>query len=629
MTDHPETGTANKVHRENATDNGGASQSHRADGGGTGTNGTSGTSAFDRAKAAMLPYLDEFAEGAMDEASLLIKADEVADLYGVRKDYFAKWVRQEIGKLKRKPRKPPPEQDPGGIPDDPAAAWAKCKDLAEAPDLIKRLLDAAWRLGIAGDKHGVLCEFLLMVSRLLKRPAAVLRKGAAASGKNFVTDTLIALLNPYDFIKLTAASAKALVYSARDFRHRFLTIAEAAALVPGKNGNDEFAMMLRELLSSGRIIYHTVERTEDGKLVGVEKEQEGPVAFSLTTARENIEEELDTRILTTLTDESKGQSKAIIAAVCDDAAGMAPPPLTEGELAQWRALQDWLRLGCRDVVIPFAPALSSLVAVDQLRIRRDISGVLALVQASALWHRAQRQLDGQGRIIAEIWDYAVAISALGDGLDEIRHGDTAKLEEVRRVVAEQLDKAQRQWWRRATVAEFREALALHCDHHRLTAATQRLHAAGQSQQGRGRLATARGCVAVATDDGKDPSLATTAAPGGLDQLCQRLLLAAGRQAADGLMVIGRLGMPGKPSSVEISSQALANLLGIGRKAARVRLDNAIEAGVVLDESDASRARTAPRKLAPGQVVSTPAGAQRYGAFPAANVVEQEWRTATP
>jgi hypothetical protein len=27
------------------------------------------------------------------------------------------------------------------------------------------------------------------------------------------------------------------------------------------------------------------------------------------------------------------------------------------------------------------------------------------------------------------------------------------------------------------------------------------------------------------------------------------------------MVIGRLGMPGKPSSVEISSQTLANLLG--------------------------------------------------------------------
>jgi hypothetical protein len=604
-------------------DSGGStSEGHGANGAGVGTNGAS---PFDKAKAAMQPFIDLFAEGEMDEPSLLTKADEVAEAHNVRKDYFAMWVRQEMRKLKRKPK--PPGPDPDSIPDDPAAAWAKCENLAKSLDLIKRLLDAARRLGITGDKHGVLCAFLVMVSRLLKRPAAVLRKGAAASGKSFVTDTLIALLNPYDFIKLTAASAKALVYSARDFHHRFLAIAEAVALVPGKNGNEEFAMMLRELLSSGRIIYATVERTEDGKLAGVEKEKAGPVAFSLTTARENVEEELDTRILTTLTDESKRQTHAIVAAVCDDYAGMAPPPLSEGELAQWRALQDWLRLGPRDVVIPFAPALSRLVAADQLRIRRDISGVLALVQASALLHRARRQLDNQGRIIADIWDYAIAIGALGDGLDEIRRGDTTKLEDVRRVVMRELVEKQRQWWREATVEGFRNALVRHCGQYNLKAAEKRLHDAGQSRQGRKLLTSAGGCVAVATDDGKDASLAATAAPGGLGQLCRRLLCVAGKQAEGDLQ--HSLSVGGKPRSVELSAQALAKQLGIGRKAARVRLDNAIEAGMVLDVSPQHRSRTAPLSLAPAEVVSVPASQQRHGAFPDANQVQQEWLRGGP
>jgi hypothetical protein len=609
MSDHPETDTT-----------GGTSQGPGSNGAYAGANGAS---PFDKAKAAMRPFIDLFAEGDMDEPSLLAKANEVAAEHKVYTRDLRKWTQLEVGKLKRKPPKRPPEPDPGGIPDDPAelaaecaAAWGKCKDVATDPKLIERLLDAGRRLGIAGDKQGVLCAFLVMVSRLLKRPAAVLRKGAASSGKNFVTDTLTALLNPYDYIRLTSASAKALVYSPRDFRHRYLAIAEAAALVPNKNNNDEFAMMLRELLSSLRIIYATVERDEDGKLVGVEKEKEGPVAFALTTARENIEEELNTRILTTLTDESERQTGIIVSAVCDGFADNAPSPLTDEELAQWHALQDWLRLGCRDVVIPFAPVVGRLVERGMLRIRRDISGVLSLVQASALMHRAQRQLDEHGRIIADIRDYATAISALGDGLNEIKHGDTDKIEQVRQVVAEALRQAQSRWWWKTTVNRFTDALARHCGQHKLAAATQRIHDARQSAQGRKLLASIKGSISVATDSGRDPSLAATVAPATVNQLAGQLLRAAGKQAGQ---------HSDKPTGVELSHQKLAEGLGIGRKAARVRLDNAIEAGAVLDVSFPYRTRTAPLSLAPGKVVSTSAGKRRRGAFPDADQVRQEWR----
>jgi hypothetical protein len=621
MSDHPDTSTANNARRDDGV------QNHDANGGenstGAGVNGASSASAFDQAKSTMQPFIAQFGDGELDEPSLLAMADEIAASCKVRKNYFAKWVRQEIDKLKHKQRRPPPAPDPGGVPDNPEvcaaerdAAWSVCKDLAQAPDLIARLLEAGLRLGIAGDRRGILGVSLVMVSRLLSDPARMLRKGAAASGKSFVIDKLVQLLNDYDYIRITAASARALFYSPKIFCHRFVYIGEATALVPGKDGDQAFEGALRELISNGRIVYDTVERDgESGRLIGVTIEKVGPIALVTTVAREIVEEELGTRLLVELADESQQQTRVVIDAATARLAGKAPPPLTEVELAQWRALQDWLRLGSREVVIPFAPALGRLVAVDQLRVRRDISGVLALVQASALLHRAQRQVDDAGRIVADIRDYKIAVAALGAGLDEIQHGDITKLEQVRQVVAKELCEEQRRFRRENTVREFVKELARYCGQYNLTAATQRIRDAQQSRRGRQQLATAAGCVAVATNNGQDPSVGTTATPARLDRLCRRLLRQAGRKAGQ---------RANEPTSVEVSYQTLAHHLGIGHKAARVRLQNAIEAGAVVDESQPHRARTAPRQLAPGKVVANVPRRQRRGAFPDADQVKEAW-----
>src|SRR5262249_5604960 len=162
-----------------------------------------------------------------------------------------------------------------------------------------------------------------------------------------------------DYYLFTASSPKALFYTARDLRHVILIIQEAAALVSARPGGDEMAMFLRELVSSGRLVYQTVHLT-GRQLKGVELIKEGPVALLMTTARENVEEELSTRLLVTVTDESDRQTKRILDTVAQGVAGNRKNPVSDQELGEWRALQRWLALGPRQVVVPFAPLLRIL-----------------------------------------------------------------------------------------------------------------------------------------------------------------------------------------------------------------------------------------------------------------------------
>ena len=77
-------------------------------------------------------------------------------------------------------------------------------------------------------------------------------------------------------------------------------------------------------------------------------------------------------------------------------------------LTQWHAYQQWMIIGERDVVIPFAEVISQLTRVDRLRMRRDFNSLLTLVKVSALMHQYNRQRDAQGRIMANLDDYDTA-----------------------------------------------------------------------------------------------------------------------------------------------------------------------------------------------------------------------------
>ena len=62
----------------------------------------------------------------------------------------------------------------------------------------------------------------------------------------------------------------------------------------------------------------------------------------------------------------------------------------------------------------------------QLRMRRDISGLISAIKTSAVLHKAQRDRDAKGRIVATIDDYRHAHEAFDEGVSSLYGVKTRK-----------------------------------------------------------------------------------------------------------------------------------------------------------------------------------------------------------
>src|SRR5215207_3790439 len=106
-----------------------------------------------------------------------------------------------------------------------------------------------------------------------------------------------------------------------------------------------------------------------------------------------------------------------MAALAEEA-GEATP-----DLATWHAFQVWLESAEHRVWIPYARKLADLIPPVAVRLRRDFGALLNLIRAHALLHQANRERDGEGRIVATIEDYAavreLVVDLVGEGVEAI------------------------------------------------------------------------------------------------------------------------------------------------------------------------------------------------------------------
>ena len=180
--------------------------------------------------------------------------------------------------------------------------------------------------------------------------------------------------------------------------------------------------MLRVLLSDGRLDHLIpLPSAKGGTPKTVHIKRNGPCVLLLTSARQDIEPEMMTRLLSSDADESHDQTRNVIAHILKPAA----EPVGKDELAKWVNFQVWLEHGAPyEVVIPFLKSISDAYlelitkfpATLQLRMRRDVSALVTAVEASAVVHRAERKTDTAGRIIAELADYEHAHGAFNEGM---------------------------------------------------------------------------------------------------------------------------------------------------------------------------------------------------------------------
>jgi hypothetical protein len=285
----------------------------------------------------------------------------------------------------------------------------KCRDIL---DLFAKGLGNV----IAGESVNGKLLYLVATSRLFadKTMSAAI-KGTSAVGKSEIRKRVLDFFPPEDVVSFTSLSEKSLLYHEGDFSHKILSMGEAVETDQQNFQN----YLLRELISEGCLRHNTVQKVGN-EIVATMIEKHGPVTFLVTTTRNKLHPENETRMLSIEMDDSENQTRRVLDKVAQvvgvgDIASVAHKP--------WQDFQRWLAAGERRAVVPFAGAISDLIPKVAVRLRRDFPQVLCAIKAHALLHRDQRDRDEVGRIIADIdRDYATvrelmnAILAEGSGV---------------------------------------------------------------------------------------------------------------------------------------------------------------------------------------------------------------------
>jgi hypothetical protein len=213
------------------------------------------------------------------------------------------------------------------------------------------------------------------------------------------------------YLKITAMSERVLAYDTENVKHRMLVITEAVALL-----SNFASYLLRTLLSEGLIDYRVVEK-KNGEFSCRHISREGPTGLILTTTRNKIHPENETRLLSVTINDSPEQTRKVLKKIAERA-GARTLPRGLPDVETWHALHKWIELQEHRVEIPFAKILPELFPITATRIRRDFSLILSLVKSHAILHQATREKNNEGWIIANVEDYSVVRELVDDLIAE-------------------------------------------------------------------------------------------------------------------------------------------------------------------------------------------------------------------
>ena len=162
--------------------------------------------------------------------------------------------------------------------------------------------------GLVGEDANKLLCYLAAVSRKPHEPLSVLILSNSGAGKTTLQDATLAFCPPEDVVKLTSLSGKALFYKGRtSLKHKILALEKGI-------GAEDASYAIRNLISSGELIIEaTVKDLGTDKLTTMENRVEGPTAVFITTTDPDVDPETISRFFVTSVDESRAQTKAILA----------------------------------------------------------------------------------------------------------------------------------------------------------------------------------------------------------------------------------------------------------------------------------------------------------------------------
>jgi len=330
-------------------------------------------------------------------------------------------------------------------------------------NLTERIMADVERVGLVGEPHNALVAYLACISRKLSTPLAVLIQSTSAAGKSLLMDTVLALVPAEDRVHYSAMTGQSLFYLGEtDLKHRILAIAE-------EEGVRQAAYALKVLQSQGELtIASTGKDPATGMLVTQQYRVEGPVMLFLTTTAIDVDEELVNRCLVLTINESREQTRRILARQRSGRTLAGLVATSDAESIRQRHQNAQRLLRPLAVVNPYAEDLTFLD--DRTRMRRDHAKYLTLIEAIALLRQHQREIKTLRRggtvieyIEVTLEDIALANrlahEVLGRSLDELPPQTRRVLGLIEALVTERM---QHSAILRADVRFTRRELRSHC-----------------------------------------------------------------------------------------------------------------------------------------------------------------------
>ena len=284
---------------------------------------------------------------------------------------------------------------------------AEAERMAHNPELLREVYDDLRTLGIVGEAELALTIWLVGVSRVLPEPMAAVVTGPTSTGKSFIGRTVARLFPDEAKLLISDASPQSWYYlEPGALRHRFVVVGERSQAETPEAIDARRAW--RELLSEGRLT-KSVAVKADGQLRTQLIEQEGPIAFIESTTRTELFDEDASRMLFLSVDESRAQTRRVVAAMLRRAQSADDRQVTR---VIWKHHAFQRMLGQPRVVIPYGDRLAAKFPDALPQCRRLCRQVIAMICASAVAHRFQRPArDDVIEALPE--DYAVAYRLLG------------------------------------------------------------------------------------------------------------------------------------------------------------------------------------------------------------------------
>jgi DNA primase len=252
-------------------------------------------------------------------------------------------------------------------------------------NLTERIMADVERVGLVGEPSNALVGYLACISRKLAAPLAVLIQSTSAAGKSLLMDTVLALVPTEDRVHYSAMTGQSLFYLGEtDLKHRILAIAE-------EEGVRQAAYALKVLQSQGELtIASTGKDPATGMLVTQQYRVEGPVMLFLTTTAIDVDEELVNRCLVLTINESREQTRRILARQRSGRTLAGLVATSDAESIRQRHQNAQRLLRPLAVVNPYAENLTFLD--DRTRMRRDHAKYLTLIEAITLLRQHQREI---------------------------------------------------------------------------------------------------------------------------------------------------------------------------------------------------------------------------------------------